>query len=188
VSGDKRLPIPQQAPSAFNTLEALLPTLKRKRFYGAVIDGEYRACVAVDDDTRGLDLPRWTLPPGRYAVRKIADWEQHRDEIGPTVSALRNLPDLDWTRPITEFYRSQSELRIFAPVSWEMVTQTGTREGADAPESASSTPEYPHQHKERRDNGNDAEDLGRGGESCRACIISSASSNGATMRGAAGSS
>jgi hypothetical protein len=32
VSGDKRLPISHQAPSAFNTLEALLPTLKRKRF------------------------------------------------------------------------------------------------------------------------------------------------------------
>lgn len=73
VSGDKRLPIPQQAPSAFNALEALLPTLKKKRFYGAVIDGEYRACVAIDDDTRGLDLPRWVLPSGRYAVRKIAD-------------------------------------------------------------------------------------------------------------------
>ena len=42
VSGDKRLPMPQQAPSAFNALEAILPTLKRKRFYGAVIDGEYR--------------------------------------------------------------------------------------------------------------------------------------------------
>src|SRR5215470_8739611 len=38
VSGDKRLPIPQQAPSAFNVLELLLPSLKRKRFYGAVID------------------------------------------------------------------------------------------------------------------------------------------------------
>jgi hypothetical protein len=116
VSGDKRLPIPQQAPSAFNALEALLPTLKKKRFYGAVIDGEYRACVAIDDDTRGLDLPRWVLPSGRYAVCKIADWERHRDEIGPTVGTLRNRPDIDCTRPIIEFYRSQAELRLLAPV------------------------------------------------------------------------
>ena len=85
MSGDKRLPIPQQAPAAFNALEALLPTLKKKRFYGAVIDGEYRACVAVDNDTRGLDLPLWVLPSGRYGVHKIADWERHRDDIGPTV-------------------------------------------------------------------------------------------------------
>ena len=116
VSGDKGLPIPQQAPSAFNALEALLPTLKKKRFYGAVIDGEYRACVAIDDDTRGLDLPRWVLPSGRYAVRKIANWERHRDEIGPTVGTLRDRPDIDRTRPIIEFYRSQAELRVLAPV------------------------------------------------------------------------
>jgi hypothetical protein len=116
VSGEKGLPIPQQAPSAFNALEALLPTLKKKRFYGAVVDGEYRACVAIDDDTRGLDLPRWVLPSGRYAVRKIADWELHRAEIGPTVGKLRSRPDIDRTRPVIEFYRSQAELRILAPV------------------------------------------------------------------------
>lgn len=116
VTGEKSLPIPQQAPLAFNALEALLPTLKKKRFYGAVIDGEYRACVAIDDDTRRLDLPRWVLPPGRYAVRKIADWERHRDEIGPIMGTLRNRVDFDRTRPIIEFYRSQAELRVLAPV------------------------------------------------------------------------
>jgi hypothetical protein len=116
VSGEKHLPIPQQAPSAFSALEALLPTLRKKRFYGVVVDGQYRACAAVDDDTRGLDLPRWVLPAGRYLVHKIANWERHRDEIGPTVGALRNRPDLDPTRPIIEFYRSQVELRLLAPV------------------------------------------------------------------------
>ncbi len=29
--------------------------------------------VTIDDDTRELDLPRWALPSGRYAVRKISD-------------------------------------------------------------------------------------------------------------------
>jgi hypothetical protein len=116
VSGEKHLPIPQQAPSAFSALEALLPTLRKKRFYGVVVDGQYRACAAVDDDTRGLDLPRWVLPAGRYLAHKIANWERHRDEIGPTVGALRNRPDLDPTRPIIEFYRSQVELRLLAPV------------------------------------------------------------------------
>jgi len=116
TKGEKGLPIPLQAPSAFDALEARLPTLKRKKFYGVVVGDQYRACVAVDDDTRSLDLPRWVIPKGRYAVRKIADWERHRDEIGPTVGALRNRRDLDPSRPIIEFYRSQAELRLLAPV------------------------------------------------------------------------
>jgi len=116
VSGQRGRPIPEQAPAAFDALEARLPTLRNKRFYGAVIEGVYRACVAIDDDTRRLDLPRWTIPSGRYAVGKIADWEQHRDAIGPTVAALRGRSDFDTTRPLIEFYRSQSELRLLAPV------------------------------------------------------------------------
>jgi len=116
VSGERCQPIPEQAPAAFDALEARLPTLKKKRFYGAVIDGAYRACVAVDDDTRTLDLPRWIIPSGLYAVGKIADWERHRDAIGPTVAALRKRSDFDATRPLIEFYRGQSELRLLAPV------------------------------------------------------------------------
>ena len=81
-----------------------------------MIDGAYRACVALDEDTRTLDLPRWVIPSGRYAVGKIANWEQHRDSIGPTVAALRARSDFDVTRPLIEFYRSQAELRLLAPV------------------------------------------------------------------------
>jgi hypothetical protein len=116
VSGERGQSIPEQAPAAFDALEARLQTLKKKRFYGAVIDGAYRACVAIDDDTRALDLPRWTIPSGRYAVGKVADWELHRDAIGSTVAALRNRSDFDATRPLIEFYRSQSELRLLVPV------------------------------------------------------------------------
>jgi hypothetical protein len=116
VGGEPGQPIPEQAPTAFDALEATLPTLKKKRFYGVVIDGAYRACVAVDEDTHTLDLPRWVIPASRYAVEKIADWELHRDAIGPTVAALRGRPDFDATRPLIEFYRSQAELRLLAPV------------------------------------------------------------------------
>jgi hypothetical protein len=77
VSGERGQPIPEQAPAAFDALEARLSTLK-KRFYGVVIDGAYRARVAVDEDTHILDLPRWVIPAGRYAVGKIADWERYR--------------------------------------------------------------------------------------------------------------
>jgi hypothetical protein len=116
TEGEQGQPIPQQAPSAFDALEARLPTLKNKRFYGTIVDGRYRACVAIDDDTRRLELPRWIIPGGRYAVRKIVDWEKHRDEIGPTVGAMRSRPDIDLTRPFIEYYRSQAELRLLAPV------------------------------------------------------------------------
>ncbi len=116
LSGVPGRPIPEQAPAAFDALEARLPTLKKKRFYGTVIDGTYRACVGVDEDTRALDLPRWMIPSGRYALRKIADWERHRDVIGPTVAALRGRSDFDAKRPLIEFYRSEAELRLLAPV------------------------------------------------------------------------
>jgi hypothetical protein len=81
-----------------------------------VIDGAYRACVAVDEDTDTLDLPRWVIPVGRYAVWKIVDWERHRDTIGPTVAALQGRCDFDATRPVIEFYRGQAELRLLTPV------------------------------------------------------------------------
>ena len=97
--------------------EALLPTLKKKRFYGAVIDGQYRACVAIDDDGHvGSTCHAGCSRQAAILVRKIDNWERHRDEIGPTVGTLRNRPDLDRTRPIIEFYRSQVELRVLAPV------------------------------------------------------------------------
>jgi len=116
VAGQRDKPIPEQAPAAFDALEASLPALKAKRFYGAVVDGEYRACVAVDNTLATLSLPRWTLPGGRYVRRKIADWENHRELIGPTCAALRQRPDYDTTRPLIEYYRSRAELRIMAPV------------------------------------------------------------------------
>ena len=81
-----------------------------------MIDGQYRACAAIDEHMVGIDLPRWLIPGGRYLIRTIADWEQHRDSIGTTVAALLDRADIDRTRPVIEFYRSQAELRILAPI------------------------------------------------------------------------
>ena len=89
---------------------------RKSAFYGVVIDGEYRACVEVGDDTRSLDLPHWVIRQGRYAMRKIPNWEAHRAEIGPTVGSMLSRTDIDRTRPLIEFYRSQAELRVLAPV------------------------------------------------------------------------
>jgi hypothetical protein len=103
-------------PQRFDGLEAQLSSLKGRRFYGAVVDGEYRACVAREAGDEGLAIARWTLPGGKYRRVRIADWEAHRDRIGPTVADLRGRPDSDATRSVIEYYRSQRELQILGPV------------------------------------------------------------------------
>ncbi len=91
AAGDSGEPIAEQAPKAFATLEAGLASLKGKRFYGVVVDGTYRACVALGagDEGGSLPHPRWTIPGGRYARRCIPDWEDHRQLIAPGFAALR---------------------------------------------------------------------------------------------------
>ena len=85
VAGERGKPIPEQASESFRRLEGKLASLKGRRFYGAVTDDEYRACVALQptDDTTALPHPTWTLPGGRYMRRLIADWESNRHLIGP---------------------------------------------------------------------------------------------------------
>lgn len=118
VAGQTGRPIAEQAPRAFEALEAKLPSLKGRKFYGAVLGDQYRACVVINpgDDTRSLPHPTWTLPGGKYARRRILDWEQHRDLIGPSIQALLRRPDVDPSRPCLEFYRSQKELLVMVPV------------------------------------------------------------------------
>jgi hypothetical protein len=116
VAGKKGEPFSKQAPKAFDRLEAQLPSLKGRRFYGVVVDGEYRACVAQRPENEELAIARWTLSGGKYRRVGIADWEAHRDLIGPTVADLRGRPDYDIGRPVVEYYRSQRELHILGPV------------------------------------------------------------------------
>ena len=118
VDGQAGRPISEQAPRAFDALEEKLSSLNGRKFYGVVIGDLYRACVAVEpgDEPHALPHPTWTLPGGRFARRKIADWEQHRDLIGPTFGALRARADSDPSRPGIEFYRSQRELQVLVPV------------------------------------------------------------------------
>jgi hypothetical protein len=118
VAGERGRPISEQAPAAFDMLEAKLPSLRSRRFYGVVVDGEYRACVALrpEDDRDHLAQPKWTIPGGKYVRLKIGDWEEHRDQIGPVMARLRDRKDLDVSRPCIEYYRSQRELLLMAPI------------------------------------------------------------------------
>jgi hypothetical protein len=111
-------PISEQAPDAFDRLEEKLTTLTGRRFYGAVVDGEYRACVAIrpEDDLENLPYPTWTIPGGKYVRQKLADWERQRQTIGPTIMRMRERKDLDPSRPCIEYYRSRRELLLMAPV------------------------------------------------------------------------
>ena len=58
------------ASKAFDTLEAPLPTLKGRKFYGTFLpsSGAYRACVAIEpgDDVAALGFATWTIPGGTY--------------------------------------------------------------------------------------------------------------------------
>lgn len=116
--GGRDKPISEQAPIAFDRLEEKLTTLRGRRFYGAVVDGEYRACVAIrpEDDLENLPHPTWTIPGGKYVRQKFSDWEHHRQMIGPSIMRMRERNDLDLSRPCIEYYRSQRELLIMAPI------------------------------------------------------------------------
>jgi DNA gyrase inhibitor GyrI len=122
VAGEAGRPIAEQAPKAMQALEAQLGSLKQRRFYGVGVrtaaGDEYRACVTLDagSDLATSSLTRWTIPGGRYARRRIADWEQKIALIAPTFAELRAHHEVDPTRPWIEFYRSRRELLVMVPV------------------------------------------------------------------------
>ena len=108
------------AAEAFRQLEARLPGLKRRRFYGTFQppDGPYRACVAIEpsDDPRVMGLAEWIIPGGEYGRAKLEDWEDNIPEIGRTFERMARECERDPSRPSVEFYRSQKELVLLFPV------------------------------------------------------------------------
>jgi hypothetical protein len=110
---------PQGAGEAFDRLEARLPSLKGRRFYGTLLNGEYRACVALEtqDDPAAMGLETWTIPGGAYARRKLERWSERLPEIGKIFGALAAEYPRDPARPNIEFYRSEKELLLLMPVT-----------------------------------------------------------------------
>jgi len=108
------------AAEAFRQLEARLPGLKRRRFYGTFQppDGPYRACVAIEprDDPRAMGLAEWTIPGGEFARGRLESWEDHIPEIARTFERMATECERDPSRPSVEFYRSQKELVLLFPV------------------------------------------------------------------------
>jgi len=118
VQGKQGEAIADQAPVAFEKLEAELDSLKGKKFYGVIIDEEYRACVAIEQDskTSSLPFPVWSIPGGKYVRRKIPNWEENLSMIGKAFDELCQRPDFDSSRPLIEYYRSQKELLLMVPL------------------------------------------------------------------------
>jgi hypothetical protein len=109
---------PSGAPAAFALIEAAIGNLQGRRFFSTYDGDEYRACVAVHDgdDPSALGLTTGRIPGGEYERTRLADWQNHIDEIGPTFDAMAAATEPDWSRPCIESYRSSNELLLLLPV------------------------------------------------------------------------
>ena len=112
------MPIAEQAPRAVDELESSIPSLQGSKFFGVVVDGQYRACVrqAADNKTNFVDYPTFTIPGGRYVHRRLVDWDHKVELIGQAVDELISRTDYDSTRYVIEHYRSHTEIVIRVPV------------------------------------------------------------------------
>lgn len=110
---------PMGSPKAFNKLEdAVNWQLKGRCFYGTMFNSEYRANLAIidEEEPEKLNLSTWTIPGGKYVRNKIENWEKNIEAIKPKFEEMIANSDYDDSRPIIEFYRSQTELFLFVPV------------------------------------------------------------------------
>jgi hypothetical protein len=116
--------------AAFNLLESKLPTIKGRKFYGTfqpTLDGEeYYACVVriESDDPDGMQLETGMIPGGRYARRKLMDWEKNLSKLSSLFEEMARAHDVDPERPSLEFYRSHAELQLFLPVRSQLPIET----------------------------------------------------------------
>jgi len=119
VAGDSSKPINEQAPQVVDELEAGMPSLQGSKFFGVVVDGEYRACVRRDSmvDTEMSNLATFDIPAGRYVHRRLIDWDHDVGLLVQAVEELVSRPDFDPTRYVIEHYRSHTEVVIRVPVT-----------------------------------------------------------------------
>src|SRR5262245_43571654 len=108
----------EAAGSAFYELEAALPSLRGRRFYGYYEPNarRYFACVIARDDD-ALDLDRRTLPGGAYARTRLRGHPPELYErIGDAFDAVAKAVAVDSSRPWLEYYRSEDEVDVLVPV------------------------------------------------------------------------
>jgi hypothetical protein len=108
----------EAAGPAFSELEAALPSLRGRRFYGyfAPDENRYYACVVAREDD-ALDLERLTLPGGAYARTRLhGEPPELYGRIGETFDRVSQAVSADSSRPWLEFYRREDEVDVLVPV------------------------------------------------------------------------
>jgi plasmid maintenance system killer protein len=93
--------------------------LKNQNLYGIIIGGQYRTCVAIEDenDVVGILFDTWAIPQGKYVTKSVIDWKQRSQDIELALIALKGQPNYVPNRPCIEFYKSRDELILMVPVS-----------------------------------------------------------------------
>lgn len=71
------------------------------------------------DDPPSMRLETCLIPGGRYARRKIKDWENNIEMIGPTFESMAKEYGVDPYCLSIEFYKSQNELILLLPIEFE---------------------------------------------------------------------
>ena len=110
-----------EIPRAWAKLEAVVGSLRGRRFFGAFdpATNTYRACVALrdGDDPAALGLEAGTLPGGRYLRARLAgEPPAVYGRIGATFEELAQRIDPDLSRPSIEHYRRRDEIELLLPV------------------------------------------------------------------------
>ena len=109
--------------AAFRSLEAKLPTLRGRHFYGEFrwtpSGPVYHACVErIDtDDPTAMGLEVGSLAGGLYVRRRLDDWPSKISRLPQIVGELIAANSHDTSRPTLEYYRSRTELDVLLPVS-----------------------------------------------------------------------
>jgi hypothetical protein len=119
---------------AMRTLEAKLPTLKGRKFYGIYRETasgeEYYACVEriVSDDPGSMQVEEGVIPGGLFVRRKLVDWEKiiADGNLPREAHSLETAYDSDPTRFTIEYYRSHTELHLMVPVKSRGPATTGS--------------------------------------------------------------
>ena len=112
---------PVAGPRAFERLEAALPSLRGRRFYG-VFDpstGEYRACVAVTevDAVTVVGGTRAVIRGGTYLRARLrGPLNETTPRIGETFETMAAAGTPDRDRHAVEFYRRSDEVVLLFPV------------------------------------------------------------------------
>ncbi len=118
VAGERTLSFAEQAPQAFEQLEGGIANFRGRKFCGVVVNGEYRACMAVrdSDSTKSPRFREYVIPGGRYFSRRLENYLSDPRKIGRLVDELIARTDFDPSRPVLEFHRGRGPLSLRVPV------------------------------------------------------------------------